>query len=61
MHNLRDEIGVENMMWSTDYPHPACTWPDSRALVEEEFAGIPEAERQLIVCGNAERVWGLGR
>ena len=61
VHNLRDEIGVENMMWSTDYPHPACTWPDSRALVEEEFAGIPEAERQLIVCGNAERVWGLGR
>jgi predicted TIM-barrel fold metal-dependent hydrolase len=60
VHNLRYEIGVENMMWSTDYPHPACTWPDSRSLVEEEFAGIPEAERQLIVCGNAERVWALG-
>ena len=60
VHNLRYEIGVENMMWSTDYPHPACTWPDSRSLVEEEFAGIPEAERQLIVGGNAERVWALG-
>ena len=59
VHNLRYEIGVENMMWSTDYPHPACMWPDSRMLVDEDFAGIPEAERELIVCGNAERVWGL--
>lgn len=59
VHNLRYEIGVENMMWSTDYPHPACTWPDSRALVEEEFKGIPDDERALIVCGNATRVWGL--
>jgi len=59
VHNLRYEIGVENMMWSTDYPHPACTWPDSRQLVDEEFAGIPADERQLIVCGNAERVWAL--
>jgi predicted TIM-barrel fold metal-dependent hydrolase len=47
------------MMWSTDYPHPACTWPDSRALVDEEFAGIPADERELIVCGNATRVWNL--
>jgi predicted TIM-barrel fold metal-dependent hydrolase len=47
------------MMWSTDYPHPACTWPDSRTLVEEEFAGIPREERELIVCGNATRVWNL--
>jgi predicted TIM-barrel fold metal-dependent hydrolase len=59
VHNLRHIIGVENMMWSTDYPHPACTWPDSRALVEEEFAGIPADERELIVCGNATRVWNL--
>ncbi|MCB0995750.1 MAG: amidohydrolase, partial [Acidimicrobiales bacterium] len=59
VHNLRHEIGVENIMWSTDYPHPACTWPDSRQLVDEEFAGIPEDERQLIVCGNATRVWDL--
>jgi predicted TIM-barrel fold metal-dependent hydrolase len=60
VHQLRYEIGIENMMWSTDYPHPACTWPDSRMLVEEDFKGIPDDERQLIVCGNAERVWDIG-
>jgi predicted TIM-barrel fold metal-dependent hydrolase len=59
VHNLRYEIGVENMMWSTDYPHPACTWPDSRTLVDQEFEGIPADEREMIVCGNATRVWAL--
>lgn len=59
VHNLRHLIGVENICWSTDYPHPVCTWPDSRTLVEEEFAGIPADERELIVCGNATRVWNL--
>lgn len=59
VHHLRHDIGVENIMWSTDYPHPACTWPDSRTLVDEEFAGIPADERELIVCGNATRVWNL--
>ena len=32
---------------------------DLRRLVEEEFAGIPADERELIVCGNATRVWNL--
>ena len=59
VHNLRYEIGVDNIMWSTDYPHPACTFPDSRKLVEAEFEGIPSAEREAIVCGNATRVWNL--
>lgn len=59
VHNLRYEIGIDNIMWSTDYPHPACTFPDSRKLVEIEFEGIPEDERAAIVCGNATRVWNL--
>ena len=24
---MRHELGVENIMWSTDFPHPATTWP----------------------------------
>jgi uncharacterized protein len=50
---LRHSIG------STDFPHPVTSWPDSRKLVERSFADLPEPERDLIVCGNAERVWSL--
>ena len=34
---LRHRIGVENILWSTDYPHPVSSWPNSRALVEAQF------------------------
>jgi predicted TIM-barrel fold metal-dependent hydrolase len=57
--DVRDLIGVENIMWSTDFPHPATTWPNSQATVTRQFAGIPDDERDLICSGNAQRVYGL--
>jgi predicted TIM-barrel fold metal-dependent hydrolase len=59
LQRVRDMLGVENLMWSTDFPHPVTSWPNSRRLVEEQFATIPDDERELIVCGNAARVWSL--
>jgi uncharacterized protein len=56
---LRHKIGVENIMWSSDYPHPVSSWPNSRVLVEKALADLPDEERDLIVSGNAARVWGL--
>jgi predicted TIM-barrel fold metal-dependent hydrolase len=55
----RYRLGVENIMWSTDFPHPATTWPNSREIVERQFAGIPADERELITAGNAARIYGL--
>ena len=57
---LRHEIGVENILWSSDYPHPTTTWPNSHAIVDEQFRDVPADERDLIVRGNAARVWSLG-
>jgi predicted TIM-barrel fold metal-dependent hydrolase len=56
---LRHLVGVENILWSTDFPHPATTWPHSRKVVARQFAEIPEDERDLICCGNAARIYGL--
>jgi len=56
---LRHRVGVRNIMWSSDYPHPVSSWPQSRAIVERTFAGVPEDERELMVSGNAARVWNL--
>ena len=41
---MRHEIGVDNIMWSTDFPHPACTWPNSRAIVDDLMEGVPDDE-----------------
>jgi predicted TIM-barrel fold metal-dependent hydrolase len=56
----RDLPGGRNIMWSTDYPHSETTWPDSRAVMDWQFAGLTDEERRPIVCDNAVRFFGLG-
>jgi predicted TIM-barrel fold metal-dependent hydrolase len=55
----RDLLGVHNIMWSSDFPHPVTSWPHSRKIVDELFADVATDERELIVAGNARRVWNL--
>jgi predicted TIM-barrel fold metal-dependent hydrolase len=59
LHRMRDVLGVENLLWSTDFPHPVTSWPNSRRIVEEQFSEVPAGERELILSGNATRVWNL--
>ena len=35
IEKLRPELGVRNIMWSSDYPHPVSSWPHSRAGRED--------------------------
>ncbi len=56
---LRHEAGLDNIMWSSDYPHSDSTWPRSREVVAEHFDGIPPAERDKVVHGNAARLYRL--
>jgi predicted TIM-barrel fold metal-dependent hydrolase len=55
----RDVIGVDNIMWSSDYPHINSSWPRSREYIEKHFSDVPAAERAKMVGGNAARVYGL--
>ena len=56
----RHAIGVERMMWSSDYPHGGTDWPDSWKQIESDFAGIDSKEKQAILAGNAARLYKLG-
>ena len=46
-------------MWASDYPHGDSTWPNSQAVIETNFAGIPDDEKELMLRGNMTRVYGL--
>ena len=50
-------IGVDNLMWGSDYPHPECTFPRSRQVLEEVLAECTEEEKAKIAGGNAARVY----
>jgi predicted TIM-barrel fold metal-dependent hydrolase len=56
---LRDRIGVDNLLWASDYPHPDTTWPASRAVIAEQFADCTEAEVRQLVSENAARLYRL--
>jgi predicted TIM-barrel fold metal-dependent hydrolase len=53
-------IGIERIMWSSDYPHSGSDWPDSWRTIDADFADIPLAERDLILAGNAQRLYHFG-
>jgi predicted TIM-barrel fold metal-dependent hydrolase len=54
---LRDIIGVDNMMWGSDYPHSESTFPQSRKILAEILAGVPEDEQARIAGRNTARVY----
>ena len=56
---LRDAIGVDNMMWGSDYPHSESTFPQSRKILAEILAGVPEDEQAKIAGGNTARLYGF--
>jgi len=56
---LRDVIGVDNMMWGSDYPHSESTFPRSRKILGEILSGVPANEQAKIVGGNTARVYGF--
>jgi uncharacterized protein len=55
----REMIGVENLMWGSDYPHTEGVWPYSRKKVAADFANIPETDTRKMVHDNVARVYGF--
>lgn len=51
----RYEIGVPNILWGNDYPHPEGTWPNTRKWLRHTFWDIPIDEtRQMLGLAAAE-------
>jgi predicted TIM-barrel fold metal-dependent hydrolase len=55
----RDLIGVDRLMWGSDYPHFDSTFPHSREQIAKNFDGVPEEEKRLILGENMVRVYNL--
>ncbi len=55
----RDIIGVDNILWGSDYPHTESTFPRSQQILDKILADCTEEERAKITSGNSARVYGL--
>jgi predicted TIM-barrel fold metal-dependent hydrolase len=49
----------DKVMWASDYPHPASTWPDSQDIIEKLMEGITPEVQQKVLYGNARALYGL--
>ena len=50
-----------NFMWSSDYPHPACTWPYATEIIAQDLGELDPETRLNITCLNAAKVYNGGR
>lgn len=55
--SLRHVIGVDHIMFETDYPHADSTWPHSQDLLRKRFADLPFEEASMIAGGNAAKLF----
>ena len=50
---LRDTIGVDQIVFETDYPHKDSTWPNTLDTVATFADQLSDTELEKILRGNA--------
>jgi predicted TIM-barrel fold metal-dependent hydrolase len=56
-----DAVGVDTMMWCSDFPHHITDWPHSQYLINSMAQGIDPAKKRKIFCENAGKLYGFIR
>jgi predicted TIM-barrel fold metal-dependent hydrolase len=56
---VRNLVGIENILWSSDFPREETEWPNSRQSLKEQLADVPDDEAWMITAGNAVRFFHL--
>jgi predicted TIM-barrel fold metal-dependent hydrolase len=52
-------LDVDKVMFGSDYPHPASTWPDSQKVIGEQWQGVSAEVRHKITRENARALFGI--
>jgi predicted TIM-barrel fold metal-dependent hydrolase len=55
----RDFIGLDNILWESDYPHADSLFPHSRKNAERVFESVPDADVRKMVETNARRLFRI--
>ncbi len=55
----RYDIGLDLLMWGTDFPHSVGSYPATRETLTELFEDVPPAEKHQVLVGNVCTFFGL--
>jgi predicted TIM-barrel fold metal-dependent hydrolase len=55
----REQVGVGNILWGNDLPHPEGTFPYTRYWIRERFRAVSPDETRRMLGENAVAVYGI--
>ena len=56
---LIDQVGEDNVLFETDFPHPTCLYPDVQGYIAEISAGWSETRKRKILQDNAAALYKI--
>jgi predicted TIM-barrel fold metal-dependent hydrolase len=56
---LIDQVGEDNVLFETDFPHPTCLYPDVQQYIAEISAGWSQARKRKILQDNAAALYKI--
>ena len=57
---MRHVIGVDRILFESDYPHADSLWPNTRQHATKVFADVPDNEAKMILETNARQLFRFG-
>jgi len=56
---MREHVGLDNVMFGSDFPHPTGTWPNTWKYIERSVEGLTDEEKDKVLWGNAAKLFHL--
>lgn len=56
---FREMLGVENLIWASDFPHLESDWPYSIQQLEKNFADVDQQDFEKMTCLNIVNFLGI--
>jgi predicted TIM-barrel fold metal-dependent hydrolase len=53
------QVGADNIMFETDFPHPVCLYPNGLDQASAALAGVSLEDQRKILSGNAARLYSI--
>jgi len=56
---LLDDLGADNVMWESDFPHPTCLYPDPVTRTLAVLRDVDPAVVRKVMQDNAASLYGI--
>ena len=56
---LRDQIGVDQLMWGSDFPHPGGQYPDTKGRLAAYLGDAPADVQHKIAAANVMKLYDI--